>query len=356
MRPGRGCDPAPGHRLKVGLLVPLSGPAGIWGPSCLASAELAADEINLAGGIQGRELELVLVDAGQEPAAVASAAADLFDLGDMDAIVGMHISAVRQALVGAVGGRLPYVYTPLYEGGEACPGVFAIGETPSEQLRPAIAWLSRVRRVRKWALIGNDYVWPRVSNALAKGYVAAAGGQVLHEAYLPLGTERFEMQLERLRDLKPDALLLSLVGQDAVSFNRAFGASPLCRQMIRLSAAIDENMLLAIGAANTSGLYASSGYFCNLQTDLNFSFKERYRSRFGLRAPVPSALGQSMYEGMGFLGAIDARLAAPKQPVLYRSARGGSYLDNTRKTAPIYLAEADGHNFSVAAALNAHPH
>jgi hypothetical protein len=40
---------------------------------------------------------------------------------------------------------------------------------------------------------------------------------------------------------------MSLVGQDAVDFSRAFGESGLARQAIRLSCAIEENGLLAIG-------------------------------------------------------------------------------------------------------------
>ena len=56
--------------------------------------------------------------------------------GDVDALVGMHTSPVRQRIVRAVGGQLPFVYTPLYEGGERTPGVFAIGETRAPAVAP----------------------------------------------------------------------------------------------------------------------------------------------------------------------------------------------------------------------------
>ena len=62
----------------------------------------------------------------------------MLDEGEIDAIVGMHISSVRQNLLRRGAGRVPYVYTPLYEGGERTPGIYAIGETPQQQLRPAI--------------------------------------------------------------------------------------------------------------------------------------------------------------------------------------------------------------------------
>jgi urea transport system substrate-binding protein len=54
-------------RLCIALLAPLSGPAGLWGPSCQTSALLAGREINARGGILGRELDLVFVDAGRAP-------------------------------------------------------------------------------------------------------------------------------------------------------------------------------------------------------------------------------------------------------------------------------------------------
>jgi len=61
--------------------------------------------------------------------------------GIVDAVVGWHISAVRQVLAPRIAGRVPYVYTALYEGGERTPGVFLVGETPSSQLLPAMRWL-----------------------------------------------------------------------------------------------------------------------------------------------------------------------------------------------------------------------
>ena len=109
-------------RLKIAFLIPLSGPAGLWGPSCQTSAVLASREVNAAGGILGREVELVFADAGADPEQVADDTLDLIAEHRAEAVIGMHISAVRVALVHALRGRLPYVYTQVYEGGERSPG------------------------------------------------------------------------------------------------------------------------------------------------------------------------------------------------------------------------------------------
>jgi len=265
----------------------------------------------------------------------------------------MHTSQVRQRLLRDIARQIPYVYTPLYEGGENTPGVFAIGETPGQQLRPALEYLIERYRARRWVFVGNDYVWPRVSHKLAARYVADRGGELLADRYLPFGAEDYAELLDEIRRLQPNGILLSLVGQDAVQFNRAFGASGLSRNTFRLSCAIEENGLLAIGADNTDGLFVSSGYFASLDSDANMAFKESYYNHFGQRAPTLNALGQSTYEGVHFMAALARRAAHDDEPLLgrlpaplaFKSVRGIAYLGNDRCAHPTFLAEAGGHFF-----------
>ena len=131
-----------GADFVVGLLVPINGSAGIWGPSSIACAQLAQAEINADGGLLDRRLRLRIIDSSDEATEVGSVTAELMHAGAIDAIVGMHTSQVRQRVLKDVARQIPYVYTPLYEGGERTPGVFAIGETPGQQLRPAIEYLA----------------------------------------------------------------------------------------------------------------------------------------------------------------------------------------------------------------------
>ena len=342
-----------GADFVVGLLVPINGSAGIWGPSSIACAQLAQAEINAEGGLLDRRVRLRIIDSSDEATEVGSVTAQLMHAGAIDAIVGMHTSQVRQRVLQDVARQIPYVYTPLYEGGERTPGVFALGETPEQQLRPAIDYLVDRYRARRWMFIGNDYVWPRVSHKLAARYVRDRGGEVLADRYRPFGADDYAELLDEIRRLKPHAILLSLVGQDAVQFNRAFGRLGLARDMFRLSCAIEENGLLAIGADNTDGLFVSSGYFASLDNDANMAFKERYHNHFGQRAPTLNALGQSTYEGVHFMAALARRAADDDAPLLgdraaplaFRSVRGISYFGNDHCAHPTYLAEAGGHFF-----------
>lgn len=348
-----------GSTVRVALCVPLRGSEGIWGPSCVASAELATAELNALRGIIGRPCDLLTIDASEQSTDIGDTLAELIDGGEIDALVGMHISSVRQRITAAVGGRLPYVYTCLYEGGESTPGLYAIGETAERQLRPSIAWLATHRQRKRWMLVGNDYVWPRVSHAIARKCVAESHGEVVAEAFVPFGADDYSQVFDTLRKHRCDAVLVSIVGQDAVEFNRAFASAGLQHHVLRLSCAIEENQLLAIGADCSEDLHVALGYFAALDTDANGSFKERYHGRFGARAPTLNSIGESLYEGMHFLAALleDAegtRRGSPtraRSPLAYPSARGALHVGGGVNHAPMHLARAEGHLFKVIARL-----
>src|SRR3546814_11247831 len=112
------------------------------------------------------------------------------------------------------------------------------------------------RGARRWVLVGNDYVWPRASHAQARRFIGEFGGSVVGEAYLPLGTEDFDYCLDRLATLQADGVLLSLVGPDAIAFNRAFGERGLHRRMLQLSMSTDANTLPGLGPDNPLKLCA----------------------------------------------------------------------------------------------------
>jgi len=136
----------PGKSFRIGLLIPMCGSAGLWAPSCISSAQVAVSQLNAKDGICGRPVELIMIDSALEaPTPVEEVINSLIDIHAIDAIVGMHISAVRQNLSKIVKQRVPYIYTPLYEGGENTKGIFAIGDMPEQQLGPALEYLISCR-------------------------------------------------------------------------------------------------------------------------------------------------------------------------------------------------------------------
>jgi ABC-type branched-subunit amino acid transport system substrate-binding protein len=346
--------PDPQRAVRIAIVVPTSGTLGLLAPSALNCAVLAAAELNAAGGILGRPVELVLVDGGRPPAVVAAQVDGLLRANAVTAVVGTHASDLRVELARTLGGRVPYVYTPPYEGGERTPGVFLLGETPQRQLRPALQRLVP-GRARRWFLLGNDYVWPRRVHAAARRQLIRAGARVVGERYVPRGGADAAALVEQVAAARVDAVLLSLVGSDLVAFNRAFALTPMAGRVARVCAALEENGLLGAGGDGTGELYAAMGYFAALATDASLAFAERYAARFGIDAPVLNGHGQGAYDGVRLLATLATRAGALAVPALDAVAdgtrvvggRGPFVLHGRHAVQPVYLARADGLDFDV---------
>ncbi|MFC0861232.1 substrate-binding domain-containing protein [Sphaerimonospora cavernae] len=339
--------------LRVALVVPVSGVLGLVGPCAINCATLAAAEVNDAGGLLGRPVELVLVDGGRPPALVAEEVAALARGGAVQAVVGTHASDVRVAIESTLQGRIPFVYAPPYEGGVRRPGVYFLGEPASRQVGPGLDWLIDHRRARRWFLLGNDYVWPRLVHEAARDHLLSRSATVVGERFVPFGTRDMARLIDELAAVRPDAVLLNLIGSDLVAFNREFAASGL--SCARLCGALEEHGLLAIGGDTGGELYAAMGYFGSIGTEANLDLRERYVRRFGPQAPLLNGHGHGCYESVLMLAALAERAGALAVPAIeavsdgtsITSGRGNLTLSGGHVRQRVYVGRANGLDFDV---------
>lgn len=341
--------------VRIALLSPMSGPTGIYGESCRACADLAVDQINSATGMLGRPVELVQVDAGREPNLVADEVGRLVDTGAVDALAGWHISSVRNAVTARIGGRVLYAYAAMHEGRDATPGVYMLGERPTNQVLPAAQRLAEELGIRGWSLIGNDYVFPRVSALVTRAGLSKFGARLVSERYVPLGTTDFTGALLEIQHAEPEGILMFLMGEDAVHFNRAFAAQPWSAGVVRLSPVVEESILRSASASSTADLYASAAYFDGLPSLAAQPFARSYAARYGEDAPVLSAVSESCYEAILFLAVVAARTgslsveaaAGLRDGEEYLSPRGVLRLRGNLVEQEVYLAQAAGPTFDL---------
>ncbi|KAB7758022.1 regulatory protein [Mycolicibacterium mucogenicum DSM 44124] len=345
--------------VDIALVVPLSGPAGMFGPSCEASAELAAEDINAAGGILDRPVRIHPVDAGAPLSELADELGRLVAQQQIDAVVGWHLSNARRVITPQTAGRVPYVYTTFYEGGESTDGVYMVGETPEQQLFPALMWLREHLGLKRWCIVGNDYIWPRQTARVTKEYMWRSGLEFVGEAFVPLGGRDFRTMLDVIASSDADGVLVLMVGADNAAFNRAFARAGLDQSVVRLSLMIGEDVLCASGSGATTGLYTACGYFESLPTEVNMGFGSHYLRRFGSAAPALNNIGESCYEGLLLLTALAqtarslevAAIDRARANVAYQGPRGEVVMRGAHTRQPVYLASADQLEFDVIAEL-----
>ena len=330
--------------LRVCLVLPQSGPLGMIGPSALDAALLAAHEVNVAGGVRGLRVDLVLVDGGRSPAVVAEEIRLLRDGGAIDVVAGFHTSDVHRAIESVTAGQTPYVFTPPHEGGSRAPGVVCIGADPLTQLEGPLAWITTQHRARSWALIGNDYIWPRSVNRVATSIVTNIGGRVVMERRVPLGAADASVDrlVDELRRSRADAVLLSLIGRDLATFNTALRHSGLDRRLVRLSPALEENGLMATGGDHSGLLYAAMSSFTTLADDGRLDLLERHRALLGPQAPVLDAYAEGVYDGVRLVTLMAQADALTPGRI---AAAAGRFSPGVRRD--VHLALADGLDFAV---------
>ncbi|MBA2337134.1 MAG: substrate-binding protein [Acidimicrobiia bacterium] len=194
--------------ITIGIIADLTGPFTTYGTSLSRSAQLAINEINEAGGIDGRQVELIIEDIQTDVAATVDKARKLVESDDVDLVMGPIGSDANDAAYAEVvqsGGKLLF-YTETYEGGKCDELFFSFGAVPAQQIRPLIPILQEEYGPNVM-LFGADYVWPRRSFEIAKPIIEENGGTVVSELYLPLIADDFSELVQEVRDTQPDYTL-----------------------------------------------------------------------------------------------------------------------------------------------------
>lgn len=332
---------------RIGLVLALDGPAGLFAPSCELVTELAVDRVNDSGGVRGRKVEVELFDCSQHdlPRRLSQQTAH----GLLDAVTGWHISAVRRALTPIIPAQIPYAYTSLYEGDEFGTGVHCLGEVPDLQLFPGVRWLRDQLGLTSWCIVGSDYVWPRRTAEKTRRFAHELGLAVHDEFFVPYGRLDADATVRRVLASGADGVLMLLVGQDAVEFNRAFAAAGSQAVMTRFTPLMEENMLLASGAHATENLYVAAAYFTSLATQGAIDLMNSYVAAFGADAPPLNNAAESCYEGVLSLAALmDSTHRAPRG---FDGPRGPMSPHGDHFDQDVYLARADGLEFEILTRL-----
>ena len=344
---------------RICLVIPLRGPGGIFGPSCIAVSQLAQEELNATSGIGGRSVEFVYVDGGAPVSEVVAEVLELARSGEIDAITGWHISSIRKRLGPLLKGKIPYVYTSLYEGDETTAGIYCSGENPEQQVYPALEWLRDNFGCRRWFVVGANYEWPLRSVRKLASIATSLGIEIVGTSFVPMGKGHQWQLIEKVARSRSDGVLMYLVGQDAVNFNRNFADAGLSDKLVRYSPLMEENMLLGSGAEATQNLYSSAAYFRNLVSAEALDFIGRYQRSAGEVAPALNNMAQLCYQGIYTLAALVERSGGLSVEDFDRvvdglsltGPRGTVRFEGNQAISPITLANAEALDFHVIQTL-----
>ncbi|MGB3263743.1 MAG: urea ABC transporter substrate-binding protein [Microcoleus sp.] len=340
--------------IEIGILHSLTGTMSIGEISVKDATLLAVEEINAAGGVLGRPLEAVIEDGASDLQTFAQKAKQLLQEARVAVVFGCWTSASRKAVLPAFeqyGGLL--FYPVQYEGLEQCPNVFYTGAAPNQQIVPGVNYLLAQGK-RKIFLLGSDYIFPRTANTIVKAQLAALGGELAGEVYLPLGSMEVEEAIAHILAVKPDAILNTLNGDSNVAFFQKLAEAGLKPEDLPvMSASIAEEEVRAIGPSNIAGHLVVWNYFQTVDTPENRKFVKAYKARYGQNRvtddPIEAAyfgvyLWKQAVEKAGSTDAVKVRAAAKNMEFAAPSGKVkiDAQTQHTWKTVRIGKVRLDG--------------
>ena len=318
--------------IKIGILHSLSGTMTASERPLQELLVMLIERQNANGGLLGRPLEPVIVNPQSDPKAYAELAEKLIRDDKVAAIFGCWSSASRKEVLPIVERDKALLFYPSqYEGEEASRNIFYTGATPPQQAIPAVNFLLG-QGIHRFFLVGTDYIYPRTTNAVLKGYLSSKGISDCRECYTALGQSDWRAVVEDIRRFARGgrtAIVATVSGDANVHFFRELANQEIFAAEIPvMSLSINEAELAALKHSNVSGHFVAWNYLHAFDTPENRAFIAEWRRFTG----KPDAMTNDPMEAtwIGFqLWAAAVEAAGTTDVDKVRDALGGR-----RITAP----------------------
>jgi branched-chain amino acid transport system substrate-binding protein/urea transport system substrate-binding protein len=272
--------------VRFGAVLPFSGGLELFGQQARLGLELAAAEINAAGGVLGRPLELLLEDNKTDPKTSVEKATRLVARDEVVAVLGPITSSARDAMAPILArSRTALLYATNYEGGACGRYLFAFNTVPNQELAKLVPFLARGKG-RSFYFFGADYVWPQKMFAHAERLVQAAGGEVRGKELTPFGVKEFAPVIRRIEASGAQVLLFALPGADGITFIRQAEDLGLLQKLTVGFLGFSEAYLGAFGPGRGQGMYVAVPFVAASEATGPREFVARIRARAGADAVV----------------------------------------------------------------------
>ena len=283
--------------IKVGLLEDVSGDIALMGKPKLDGSLLAVEEINKAGGIMGRKIELIHLDPQMDNARYQEFARRLLQRDKVDVLIGGITSASREAIRPIVNRTdVPYFYTNQYEGGVCDASTISIGAVPEQQFSTLIPWMVETFG-KKVYTIAADYNFGQLSAEWTRDLMKKQGGQVIGEEFIPLGVSQFGQTIQNIQKANPDWIMTLNVGAAQDSFFEQAAAAKLAYPMgssIKVMLGFEHKRFPPPALAK---MHATANWFEEIDTPAANDFKKRWHAKFPDEAYI-NDMGYNAYTAL----------------------------------------------------------
>ncbi|AWB23327.1 ABC transporter substrate-binding protein [Methylobacterium currus] len=345
---------AQGAPIRIGHLTPRTGFLGPLGEYAVMAAQLAAEEINAAGGINGRRIELLTEDS-VNPQTASGKAERYVERDKVAAIVG-EISSASALAIGQVAQRGKTIFLNTGANSDALRGqdckryMFHVEGANSMYVKAVGRSLTEGGLVKgkRWYSLTADYAFGHDLLRVAKVFMQGNGGTFAADELVPTDATDFSAYLIKIRQAKPDLVISNLAGNQITNFLKQYAEYGLPFPVAGFG--FDTALAWGAGSGNFAGTWPCLWHH-KVDTPSAKAFVAAFTKKYG-KPPENQAWGD--YNAVKIVAKAMADTGSTEGPKLVSYLEGGAKFD-VQKPRPAYFRARDHQLISEMYAITALP-
>ncbi len=261
--------------IRIGNILDKSGGLNIYSLKQMQALAMTVEEINKAGGLIGRPIELLFYDSQSDNQFNSKYATDAMVKDKVKVIHGGITSSSREVMrpiVDKFKGLL--FYNSLYEGGVCDRRHVSTGMVPAQQLAPLIEYMVKEKGGKKGYILAADYNYGHITSKWMQKFIRDHGGEDLAVEFFPLDVTNFAPAISRIQAAKPDVVWSALVGGAHIAFYRQFEATIGKKNMMLASSTYGVGLeQLQLSPEEGDGIVVATSFIDSLPTAKDFIAK-----------------------------------------------------------------------------------
>jgi len=331
---------AAGDTIKIGHLAPKTGFLGALGVYATKGIELAVEQLNAAGGVNGKMFDLQSEDSINPDTAATKAermiSADKVDflIGEISSASALAISQVAERnkkLFICVGARSDVLR------GKNCSGYMFCTDIPNTVMVNAVGTALKAQGMvkgKRFMTLTADYVFGHDLLAAAKKFFAANDATLVTDALVATDVTDFSPFLQKVRQVKPDAVCLNLAGNQTTNFVKQYAEFGLSYPTVGFN--LNTASAWGAGLGNLTGTWPTSWYD-TLDTPASKAFVAAFQGKYN---QLPENHAWVSYIAMKIAASAIGGTKSVATPDLISYLEGGQKFD-IMKNRQAYFRKGD---------------
>ncbi|MCY7369751.1 MAG: ABC transporter substrate-binding protein [Polaromonas sp.] len=284
---------AQADKVKIGHLTPRTGFLGALGEYSVMAVTLAVEEVNKAGGVLGRQIDLIAEDS-VNPSTASSKAQRMFERDNVAAIVG-EISSASALVMAQVAGRNKKIFVNSGANSDELRGkgcnkyMFHVEVANTTNVKACGQALLRdgLIKGKKLFSLTADYAFGHDLLRVAKLFLSANAGNLMGDELVATDVTDFSPYLLKIRQARPDVVVCNLAGNQTTNFIKQYAEFGLKYPIAGFN--INSADAWAAGAENFAGTWPLTWHH-DIDTPTSKAFVVAFISKFG-KPPENQAWG-----------------------------------------------------------------